>query len=223
MLVLVAVAVGTVGSPESEGLAFELRKYLIQLLLITALGAVVALLAYEYRAMREASDRGRQYTIDSIASVLGQLDAIYRKVKRTRRLLRLSHSRGLNRQAYTDAMLELDEEQQDLEQLSGEIAVLVRRLPELGRTSASDLGVIAEAVESMEGYLRPLWREYEDVAAMSDDDFRQADLKKLGAFVLRAGGDFYQFSANYHNARKRLIGLLADSRIGRLPITASEP
>lgn len=218
VLVLIAVIVGTVGSAESEGPSFELRKYSIQFLLITALGAVVAALLYEYRKGREESDRERQYTIDSVASVLGQLDAIYRRVKTTRRLLRLSQSSGLSKQAYFDAMLKLDDDQQDLEQLGREIEVLQERLPDLGQTLA--------AVKRMERYLGKLWKEHEDVAALSGDEFEPADLQRLNAFAARVKtgrSDFHRFNGQYHRSRETLIGLLADSRIGVQPATHSEP
>jgi membrane protein implicated in regulation of membrane protease activity len=222
VLVLAAVLVGTVGSPESEGLSFELRRYLIQFFLVTALGAVVAIVVYEYKKRREESDRQRKYTTDSVASVLGQLDAIYRRVKRTRRLLRLSRSRGLEKQAYIDAMLKLDEDQQDLEQLFREIMVLERRLPDLGRGRDADLRRARlrrarDAVRTMEGYLGDLWSEHEDVAAMSDKEFKGADLQRLNAFVLRVktgGSDFHRFNGEYHRSRETLIELVADSRIG---------
>jgi hypothetical protein len=219
VLVLAAVIVGTVGSPASEGLSFELRKYLMQFFLITALGAVVAILVYEYQRRRASSDRERQYTIDAVASILAQLDAIYRRVKQTRRLLRLSQARGLKRQAYVDAMLKLDEDQQDLEQLVREMTVLQQRMPGLESSRATELGRTRDAVKEMEDYLGLLWSEHEKVAAMSDDDFMRADLPRLNEFVERVKtgrSDFQLFNGKYHCSRAMLIELLADSRIGRL-------
>jgi membrane protein implicated in regulation of membrane protease activity len=221
VLVLAAVLVGTVGSPsEGEGLSFELRKHLIQFFLVTALGAVVAVLVYEYRTRREASERQRQYAIDSIASVVELLDAIYRRVKRTRRLLRVSQSPGLRKHEYVDAMLKLDDDQQNLEQLARELAVLQKRLPRLGPTRASDLGRARDGVKSMERYLGKLWSEYENVARMSEEDFEEARLERLTAFLVRVRSgqsDFHLFNGRYHKAREMLIGLLADSRIGSQP------
>src|SRR5688572_8257323 len=69
---VVAFLFGTVGSP-GEGVSSELRKYFIQFFLVTALGALVGIVVYEYRNRREASARERQRAIDSVASLLRQL------------------------------------------------------------------------------------------------------------------------------------------------------
>jgi hypothetical protein len=138
-------------------------------------------------------------------------------VKQTRRLLRVSQSRGLNRQAYVDAMLKLDEDQQDLEQLVREMTLLERRLPNLEPTRATELGQARDAVKAMEHYLGLLWREHEDVAAISDDEFTPADLPRFNGFVERVQtgrSDFHLFNSKYHRSRATLLELLADSRIG---------
>jgi hypothetical protein len=100
VLIVSAVIVGTVGSPASDRIVFELRRYFIQFLLIVALGAVVAFLVDDAkrraatmeekrRKRQDAAERERQYAIDTVTSLLNQFDAIYRAVKRKRRSLRL--------------------------------------------------------------------------------------------------------------------------------------
>lgn len=214
---VVAFLFGTVGSP-SEGVSSDLRKYFIQFFLVTALGALVGIVVYEYRKRREASDRERQRVSDSVASSLRQLDDIYRSVKTTRRLLRLSQARGPNKQAYDEAVLKLDEDQQDLEQLAREVEVLQAEAVEPIRTAR--LVEAHAAVKAMEEYLGALWSEREDVAALSDDEFEGMDLTRINAFLARVAtgnSDFHDFSGKYHEARRTLIALLADNRIGPQP------
>ena len=171
-----AFLVGTLGSP-GEGVSSELRKYFIQFFLITALGALVGVVVYEYRTRREASDRERQRAIDSVASVLGQLDANYRSVKKTRRLMRLSQPRGTNKQAYFEAALKLDEDQQDLEQLARDVEVLEGQSRPVEPARAERLAATRASIRTMERYLGALWTEREDVAARSDDEFDAIDLR----------------------------------------------
>jgi hypothetical protein len=57
VLVVSAVLIGTAESPASDTLAFELRKYIIQFLLIVALGAVVAFLVVTRRGERSPRKR----------------------------------------------------------------------------------------------------------------------------------------------------------------------
>lgn len=219
---VVAFLFGTVGSP-GEGVSSDLRKYFIQFFLVTALGALVGIVVYEYRKRQEASDRVRQRVIDSVASDLRQLDDIYRSVKKTRRLLRLSQTRGQNMQAYDEAVLKLDEDQQDLEQLAREVEVLQGQAEAVEPTRTVRLVETRAAIKTMEHYLGALWSEREDVAGLSDDEFEGVKLTRMNAFLARVatGGDFHEFSGKYHEARRKLIELLADNRIGHQP--ASHP
>lgn len=231
----IAFLFGTVGSP-GEGVSSELRKYFIQFFLVTALGALVGVVVYEYRTRREALDRQRQRAIDSVASVLRQLDAIYRSVKKTRRLLRLSQPRGRNsktrrllrrpmprgpyEQAYVEAVLELDEDQQDLEQLARDVEVLEGQSRSIEPARAARLAAIRAAIKAMERYLGALWTEREDVAARSDDEFDAVDLTRINAFVARVAtgkSDFYKFNGKYREARRELIELLSESSAGTPP------
>jgi hypothetical protein len=145
---MAAFLFGTVGSP-GEGVSSELRKYFIQFFLVTALGALVGIVVYEYRNRREASARERQRAIDSLASLLRQLDAIYRSVKKTRRLLRLSQPRGPSKPAYDEAVLKLDEDQQDLEQLARDVEVLEGHGRAIEPTRAARLAATRGAIWSV--------------------------------------------------------------------------
>ena len=216
---VVAFLFGTVGSP-SEGVSSDLRKYFIQFFLVTALGALVGIVVYEYRKRQEASDRERQRVSDSVATSLRELDDIYRSVKTTRRLLRLSQARGPNKQAYDEAVLKLDEDQQDLEQLAREVEVLQRQAEAVEPIRTVRLVEAQGAVKAMEKYLGALWSEREDVAALSDDEFEGMDLTRINAFLARVAtgkSDFHDFSGKYHEARRTLIALLADNRIDPQP------
>jgi ABC-type transport system involved in cytochrome bd biosynthesis fused ATPase/permease subunit len=83
VILALAVIAGTVRSLANGSIAFELRKYVIQLLLIVALGAVVASVAESLKQRREAADHERQYAVDTLTSLLDRLDRIYRAVKWT--------------------------------------------------------------------------------------------------------------------------------------------
>jgi hypothetical protein len=228
VLVSIALIVGTVGSPERDTLPYEFRKYVIQFLLITALGAVVAFVIDrmrrreerhedDRRKQREAVDRRRQYETDTVRSLLDRLYATYRRVKRSRRLLRLIPLSHLSKQDYTDAMLKLNDDQEDIEQLWREIEALEPTLPEL-RT-------VRPSVEGMETYLKHLWDECEAVAANPDDEFQAVRLETLRRFVAKLGGEeksnFPVFHEHYYDARKKLIILLANKQTSARPDTAT--
>jgi hypothetical protein len=234
LLIMVAVLFGTVGA-QGEGVSSELRKSVIQFLLVTALGALVGINVYEYRSRREAAERERQHdreaaererqhdreaaerenqrALDSVTSVLNELDSKYRSVKKIRRLLRLEQARGPTREAYDEALLKLDEEQQDLEQLVREVEVLKEQSSNPARKA--HLAATRGAIKGMEDYLGGLWSEAEDVAARSDDQFEHVDLTRMNAFLARVAtgkSDFHEFNGNYRDARRNLIELLAESR-----------
>jgi hypothetical protein len=212
-----AFLAGTVWSP-SERVSFELRKHLIQFFLVTALGALVGVVVYERRQRREAAERERQYVVDSISAVLRQLDATYRSVKKTRRLLRLPWSRGPDREAYVDATLKLDEDQQDLEQLKRELETLERLARDVHPIRAARLRQARNAVALMEKYLGAIWKEHERVAKLSDDEFTQHGLPLINAFVARAAtrkSGFPAFNTQFYVARDKLLELLAEGRLGQ--------
>ena len=218
VLVCAAVIVGTVSAPAEGTVAFELRKYLIQFLLIVALGAVVAFLVDDMkrraehadearRTEREADDRERQYEIDTVTSLLGRLDAIYRAMKRKRRLLRLVATEDLSKQAYIDAMSKLSEDKEEVEKLWRDIEVLERWLPELAR--------IRPRIKSMEDYLDALEDEWEKVGSTPDDQFQSKSLKALRGFKAKWNAPestFQRLRDPYYEARSHLIALLANKR-----------
>lgn len=211
VLMVAAFLFGTVGSP-ADDVSSELRKSFIQFFLVTALGALVGVVVYEYRSRREVSEQERRYATDSVVSVLRQLDAIYRDVKTVRRRLRISQARGELSQAYNEAALKLDEHQQDLEQLARDLDVLNRQAQSTAPARARSLAQARGAIKRMEEYLGALWSEREDVAALSQDEFEA--LEKFNAFLARVAtgkSDFQHFNGGYREARRELIGVLADT------------
>jgi len=209
VLVGVAVIAGTVGSPAEGTIAFELRKYLIQFLLIVALGAVVAFLVDEMkrraevreegrRHKREADDRERQYAIDTVRSLLERLDAIYRRVKRTRQRLGIQSE---HRSDNSDDMWDLRDEDEDLEQLAKDIEVYAG--------TVQGLVTVRPCVEAMDEYLGECWSEYKKGPHVREGSSGFG--KRLSMFVAspRSGGsDFQVFSDKYHRARSELVRLL---------------
>jgi hypothetical protein len=223
VLVVSAVLIGTAESPASDTIAFELRKYIIQFLLIVALGAVVAFLVdyakrraesaeEDRRKEREAADRERQYAIDTVTSLLDRLDAIYRAVKRKRRSLRLVSISDLTEQDYVNDMSKLSEDKEDVEKLWRDIEALEPWLAELNPAKP--------CVKSMEKYLNLLEDEWERVAPEPDDSFQAEHLQFLKGFRAKQAtgeSDFQRFRTPYYDARSALIALVAKRRTDVVP------
>lgn len=211
-LVGLAYLAATVGSPP-QGTAFELRRYLIQFLLLVALGAEVAFLGdrmkrraeereAERRRKREAADRKQQFAIDTARSLLDRLDATYRRVKRTRQ--RLGFRPGHRSDNESD-MWDLRDEQEDLEQLAKDIEVHAVTIP--------DLSSVRGHVAAMDNYLGRCWSEYKKGPPVEQGatDFGER-LLMFVASPKSGGSDFQIFSADYHSARRDLIVLLNPAR-----------
>ena len=202
-----AVIAGTVGSPVDGSIEFEFRKYIIQFLLIVALGAVVAFVAESLKQRREGADRERQYAVDTLTSLLNRLDLIYRSVKGTRRRFRVIGMKDLDKTAYVGAMSKLSDDKQEVEQLWRDIEVLEGWLP--------DLGPVRPLVKRMENYLGPLEDEWEAVGLIPDDKFRAESQKALEGFYVKwdtKKSTFRQFREPYYSARRALMTLLASKR-----------
>jgi hypothetical protein len=153
-----ACVAGTWDPPEEGTIGFELRKYLIQFLLLVALGAVVAFIVDDTnrrinnaeevrRDARDRADRERQSAIDVVTLFLDRLGAIYREVKRKRHVLRLIPEEKLTKARYVERASELHTDKQALEVLWQDIETSARWLPELAP--------IWPHVKKMEDYLRP--------------------------------------------------------------------
>lgn len=220
VLVLIgsAVIVGTVATPANDTIAFELRKYLIQFLLIVALGAVVAFVvdglkrkadSEERERQRKArsKERERQYAIDTLTSLLDRLDEIYRRIKRERRQLRVVDMKTMTRLEYVRAGARLSDDKQEVEKLWRDIEVLERWLPKLKPVRPS--------VESMERDLNPLETEWESVGSTADEDFDAESLSHLRGFYVKWNdpeSTFGVFREHYRKARSDLMRLLANER-----------
>lgn len=223
VLVVSAVMVGTVASPAPDTIAFELRKYIIQFLLIVALGAVVAFLvdAAKRRAesadeaqqkQRDAVDRERQYATDTVTSLLDRLDATYMKVKRTRRTLRLVSISHLTKENYVNEMSKLSEDKEDVEKLWRDIEALEPWLAELSPAKPN--------VKRMEKYLNSLEDEWERIAPEPNDKFQAEQLQFLKGFRAKQAtgeSDFQRFRTPYYEARSVLIALIAKRRTDVVP------
>lgn len=213
-----ALLAGTVDPPAEGTIDFELRKYLIQFLLLVALGAVVALILENAkqrasdederrRKDREASERERQTAIDIVTLLLDRLGTIYREVKRRRHAWRLVPEATFTKARYVEATLELHADKQALEVLWQDIRTNARWLPELDS--------IWPGVEKMEDYLRPIEDEVERARETPDSEFMIASQEVFIGFLAKArAGEstFGTFRALHHEARAGLVDVLADKR-----------
>lgn len=71
----------------------------------------------EARCSSDQVQRERQYQSEVLTSLLNRLQTVYSEVKRRRRLLRLVARAELSKQTYLDAMLEVSDCKQTIEQL----------------------------------------------------------------------------------------------------------
>jgi hypothetical protein len=201
-------------------IGYELRKNLIQFLLIGALGAVVAFLVDDAkrradageetrRKDREAAERRRRSAVDLATSLLARLDETYADVKRTRRAVRRTPGSELSRDAYIDIVVSLiDGEKAEFEKLWHEMRDLQDLMPELRNVWPS--------VNAMEDYLRPMEDEMESILQQTRV-FDAATLRKLSGFrakTVDSISTFSKFRDHYHEARHGLVVLIASRRSG---------
>jgi hypothetical protein len=204
-LITLAVLFGTIAAPRPDTIQFELRKLLIQFLVVTALGAVLALLVDRVKRRLDQAELERQYTAQAVGSLLDRLDGIYRHVKLTRRLMRLTPLDDLTMASYTDRLLALNSDQQDLEQLRDNISAYAPRIPKLD--------LLLPHVGKMEKYIGKLWTERERLAPTATGALR-SEAPRISAFVAHAttdpNSDFQLFSEPYRTARSSLVDLLGE-------------
>jgi len=141
----------------STQLSNETGKLFLQALFVVAVGAVVAFFVEALRERRasraetvrnardkaaaeeatriQRAEREREDALITLREFIDKLDRAYVEVKRTRRSLEVQAkpdlSGSIERDAYLDAMLDLNEQQMDLEQLKRDADMSVNRLPEL--------------------------------------------------------------------------------------------
>ncbi len=203
-----AFAVANYRPPASSTIQFEYRKLLVQFLLITAVGALIAVLFDRVKHRLDAAARRRQYTAQIITSILKDLDGVYRDVKLTRRLLRLSPDVASDE--HKERLLALNAAQQDLEQLLNDVEAYTRRVPTL--TS------ILEPVDRMNKYVRSIWSEWEKADQQAGGRTDVSRMPKLASFVAHAStnptSDFVTFRRSYKDARQNLINSLGNEVLG---------
>jgi hypothetical protein len=187
------------GSPDKDSVDFELRKQLIQFLVIIALGAIVTFLVEYIRRRAEQRARKRQYEIDVASSFLERLDSIYRRVKNSRQRLGFIGPHVEIRKLRKE-MWRMRAEMEDLEQLDKDIEVQVEAI--------RGLVAVRDEVKIMDGYVGERWKEYRknhDVAGEESPSFGD----KLSSFVAdSAQGDFSTLGSSYHKARRVLVEML---------------
>jgi len=197
-------------------MGFELRKQLIQFLVIVGLGAIVAFLVESIRRqaeqrveftrkLAERRARERQYVIEVVSSFLERLDSIYRRVKNSRQRLGLLERQAKSRKVQKE-MWRMRAEMEDLEQLDKDIEVQLEAI--------RGLGDVREEVKYMDGYVGARWKEWWKEYRSIHDVIGEKSLSfgpKLSDFVAdfdSAGADFPKFASSYHKARGILVKML---------------
>jgi hypothetical protein len=195
VIAALVVAFATLGSPRKDTLAYDARYLAIQFLLLTGLGAIVAFLIDLERRMREAREQRRKFEIETVSSLLDQLDQIYSHVKTTRRLLRIDEARAeLDDARLIERMLQVNDQQEEVERLRKRVDALKEQM--------SDLAQIGSDVERFDNYLSSLWGDYEDSPMPGEW------LEPFIATQRSGDSDFEKFKGPYDDARGKLIGLL---------------
>jgi hypothetical protein len=196
--------------PDKDSLDFELRKQLIQFLVIVGLGAIVAFLVESIRIQAEQRAQGRQdeaerrererqYEIDVASSFLERLDAIYRRVKNSRQLLGFLGPHAEARKVRKE-MWRMRAEMEDLEQLDKDIEVHDKAI--------RGLVVVRNEVKIMDRYVGERWKEYRSIHDVTEEESPSFG-DKLSSFVADpAQGDFSTFDSSYHKARRVLVEML---------------
>jgi hypothetical protein len=204
LLVGIAILISISEFPGPGSLSLDIRRHLIQFLLVVALGAVATFLVDYLKKRAEQREGDRRYRFDTIKSLLDRLDSIYRRVKHTRQ--RLGFRPG-HRADNEDEMWNLREEQEDLEQLGNDIETHERAFRGLNAARAQ--------VDAMDAYLSRCWSEYKrDTRAESTSPTAFGERLTMFVESPKSGdSDFPQFSRSYHEARRVLVELLVPARV----------
>ena len=220
-LVGIAIAIGTVWSPASGTIEFELLKFIIQFLLIVALGAVAAIVVEAEKRRMDAAASDHQYAVDELTSALERLDTVYRRLKQVRFSYAI-HPLPTTYEDYEKKMSRLRAKKQDLEELWRDLQARTPFLP---------VGVedVRCRVEAMEKYFDPLEKEWKAVAdSVQSQDYDQEALHQFKLFRTRSNSGeksdsrsrleksgFPAFRDQYYATRKALIDLISTLRTGR--------
>ena len=159
----------SVGEVKPDTLQFELAKALLQVGLISAIGAALSLLAEEYQGEQRKAEKARDekrlrqtYRQQLLMATFSQANAAYTDVKRARRLLRglsvvakaTDQPVSIMATHYDEQTLAIIDAQLEFENLADDV-----RTNAASFTSAEAL---AEELDRIEDYLSELISEYED-------------------------------------------------------------
>lgn len=199
LLVGVAILISISEFPGAGSLSLDVRRHLIQFLLVVALGAVATFLVDYLKKRAEQREGDRRHRVDTIKSLLDRLDSIYRRVKHTRQRLGIKPGHRADNE---HEMWNLREEQEDLEQLANDI--------ETHETGFRSLRSARAEVDEMDKYLSRCWSEYKK-ESRAESTSPTSFGERLTMFVespKSGDSDFPRFSRSYHEARRILVRLL---------------
>ena len=225
--VLVLIALYFFAKPANGTFELEIAKAVLQLGVVSVIGAAVAILVFEYQREGQRSDRDReherermeaaqdqersrlQYREDLLKSTLAKAMASYNAVKKARRLLRAraiaigtgSPEQWVTADAYDTYMDVINDAQLELENLARDVDTSRRAF-----SKADDLG---RQLRSMEGFLGKLIKEYESSRrrfASETSRLSLSDLRTLEAFLgpSRNSAFLHELSRPYHEIQKAI-------------------
>jgi hypothetical protein len=200
---------------EANTLKFEIAKAILQLGVVSVIGAIVSLFTFEFQRARQLADKEREidhknleYREDLLKSTLARMTAAYSAVKKARRLLRARAILSRDRPApcvlgkpYDSYMDVVNDAQLEVENLARDI-----------HTSApafSDSKSLVAELYAIDFYLGTLISEYENTRGEFEGEEPEKALGELAAlqeFIGRAkGGPFKEHViVPYHKIQKAI-------------------
>jgi hypothetical protein len=240
LLSLLLFFVVSADDPKSGSLKFEAAKSLLQIALVSVVGAVISLVTGDYqRAKQSAEKEGeretarKEYRDDLLKSLLSRLMNNYTAVKKARRLLR---GRGLTPRgeppadhvlaAVYDAQIDvLNEAQLAFEHIRRDVVTSETAFAEANYES------LVKALGKLDEYLGELVTEFESCRRMFAGDpasCRLGSLPKLEKFLGDGQTPFQQtFVYAYHDAQGLLRAELlhpklpARTQVSKSPVAPS--
>ena len=201
-------------TPAPGTFSMEIAKALLQLGVVSVIGAVVSLLAFEYQREQQNADKNRdearkslEYREDLLKTILSRATVCYSQMKKARRMFR---ARGLQRLG-DFALVEPEEYDKCLESINDaqlEIENIARDVKSSERAfTHSEL--IVKNLRAMEQYLSNLVGEYEKqrgTLLLREGKVMLDDLDRMSEFLLTANQSQFkpQFIVSFHEVQQAI-------------------
>ena len=185
------------------GMEAELKRFVLQLLLIVVLGAAVTIVVEIVKRLLDFEVRQRDYRIETFTSHLTHLSNFYQAVKQQRRKLKVIKLPEIPYEMYTQLMDDLRDLKQDVEQIWREM--------ETTKAWIRELADVLELVRHMEEAFTAVDDEWEFVAEAPEERFKTEQLSALKVFLSES---WPWLRRDYYKVRRKLIVLLSQSWTG---------